>query len=118
MNEDNKFKPRTANHGNVDGDIALLRDTFLSAEMDYFKELLKSEENLYVLKNLLDFPPDTLYEEAMYRISLIEMGLIRENELSTKEAEISFLLAAIQDKARILELVKTMDIDKENGRSK
>ena len=118
MNEDNKFKPRTANHGNVDGDIALLRDTFLSAEMDYFKELLKSEENLDTFLSLLDYPPDKLYDEAVYRISQIELGLIRENELSTKEAEITFLLAAIQDKARILELVKTMDIDKENGRSK
>ena len=118
MNEETKFRPLTANHGNVSGDIAYLRDTFLNAETDYFRALLESEENLDTFLSLLDYPPDKLYDEAVYRISQIELGLIRENELSTKEAEITFLLAAIQDKARILELVKTMNVSNENGRSR
>ena len=62
MNEETKFRPLTANHGNVSGDIAYLRDTFLNAETDYFRALLESEENLDTFLSLIDYPPDKMYD--------------------------------------------------------
>ena len=87
------FEPLNANHGNVDGRISYFRDRFLSAEMDYFKALMQDESNREIFASYLDYPPDMLFKEAM--------GL---------------MLAAIQDKAKINDLIITMDHEQSNGR--
>ena len=114
---ENNFIPLTASHGNVDGDIANLRNIFVSAEMDYFEGLMKVDKNRELFLDLLDYPPDGLYKEAMKRINMVESGMVKENELDVVEAQITFLLAAIQDKVKLLELVKIRNLDsKERSR--
>lgn len=110
------FEPLNANHGNVDGRISYFRDRFLSAEMDYFKALMQDESNREIFASYLDYPPDMLFKEAMGRIKLIEYGMVKKEELSMIQAEITLMLAAIQDKAKINDLIITMDHEQSNGR--
>ena len=112
MNNEN-FTPLAANHGNIDANISHFRDTFLRAEIEYFKALMVKEKNREVFTKLLDYPPEMLFKEAMNKIKLVEYGMVKEEELEDTEAEITFMLAAIQDKVHLLELVRTMEVSQE-----
>jgi len=119
MNEE-MFIPLTGAYGNVSGDIAHLRDTFLRAEYDYLKALLQVESNRDFIFSALDYPPDLLFQEAQKRIDKIENGEVIESELERVEAEITLLLASIKDKVLVKRLVLTPDYEDEmpSGRTR
>ncbi len=113
--EDGKFKPLSSSHGNISAEVAHLRNTYLEAEEDYFKMLYTCNKKLF--DDLLTYPSDLLYEEAKKHIDAIEYGEVEEKDLENEEGMIAFCLAAIRDRVRILELVKTMDIEEEENMS-
>ena len=77
MNENiqnDKFVPLTASHGNVDGEIAHLRDTYLNSEREYYVYLLGFDCILERMRELIEYTPDALYKEAIDRINALENG--------------------------------------------
>jgi hypothetical protein len=120
MYDETSYEPLTSAHGNVDGEIAHLRDTFLKAEYDYLKALIQVPKNRDFVVNALGYPPDLLYDEAQKRIDSIENGEVEESKLETVEAEITLLLASIKDKILLKRLVLTPDFEEEksNGRTR
>lgn len=114
-----KFVPFNNNHGNVDGEIAYLRDTFLNSEMEYLKHLLSSESIRKNMEELLNYNnPELLYKKAIERIEKIENGEVDEKHLPIIEGEITLLLASIQDKALINELILINDENDEKSMSR
>ena len=85
---------------NINGNIAFLRDTFLDAEKEYLKELMKKPEYKALVENLNKYDPKELSLEAVKRISNIETGRVKEEDLERVETEITLLLASIQDCVR------------------
>lgn len=93
--------------GNVSGDIAHLRDTFLTAEREYVTELLKSEDMRELIAEINQNSPDVLFEMAQSLVDKVEMGQIPEDQMVRTEQQLTVLLAAIQDKVLIKDLVLT-----------
>ena len=85
---------------NINGNIAFLRDTFLDAEKEYLKELMKKPEYKALVENLNKYDSKELSLEAVKRISNIETGRVKEEDLERVETEITLLLASIQDCVR------------------
>ena len=85
---------------NINGNIAFLRDTFLDAEKEYLKELMKKPEYKALVENLNKYDSKELSLEAVKRISNIETGRVKEEDLERVETEITLLLASIQDHVR------------------
>lgn len=92
---------------NVSGDIAHLRDTFLTAEREYVAELLKSEDMRELIGEINQNSPDVLFEMAQSLVDKVEMGQIPEDQMVRTEQQLTVLLAAIQDKVLIKDLVLT-----------
>lgn len=93
--------------GNVSGDIAHLRDTFLTAEREYVTELLKSEDMRDLITEINQNSPEVLFDMAQSIVDKVEMGQIPEEEMKRAEQQLTVLLAAIQDKVLIKDLVLT-----------
>lgn len=91
--------------GNVDGNIAHLRDTYLSAERDYVSELLKSEGMRDLISEINAETPDRLFAMAQSIVDKVEMGLIPDEQMEKTEQQLTVLLAAIQDKVLLKDLV-------------
>ena len=91
--------------GNVDGNIAHLRDTYLSAERDYVSELLKSEGMRDLISEINAETPDRLFAMAQSIVDKVEMGLISDEQMEKTEQQLTVLLAAIQDKVLLKDLV-------------
>lgn len=91
--------------GNVDGNIAHLRDTYLSAERDYVSELLKSEGMRDLISEINAETPDRLFTMAQSIVDKVEMGLIPDEQMEKTEQQLTVLLAAIQDKVLLKDLV-------------
>lgn len=91
--------------GNVDGNIAHLRDTYLSAERDYVSELLKSEGMRNLISEINAETPDRLFATAQSIVDKVEMGLIPDEQMEKTEQQLTVLLAAIQDKVLLKDLV-------------
>lgn len=85
---------------NINGNIAFLRDTFWDAEKQYLKELMKNPEYKALVENLNKYDSKELSLEAVKRISNIETGRVKEEDLERVETEITLLLASIQDHVR------------------
>ena len=98
---------------NINGNIAFLRDTFLNAEKEYLKELMKDEKYKTFVKKLNKYRAKELSLEAIKRISDIETGRVKEENLERVETEITLLLLAIQDcvREKVKERVKEKDED-------
>ena len=98
---------------NINGNIAFLRDTFLNAEKEYLKELMKDEKYKTFVKKLNKYRAKELSLEAIKRISDIETGKVKDENLERVETEITLLLAAIQDcvREKVKERVKEKDAD-------
>ena len=117
--DNEKFSPLTSSHGNVNGEIAHLRDTYLDAETDYYIELLKVPEIFNQFVVMIDYPPEALYEDAIKRINAIENGEVEKflgqsenvseeqhmNNIELLEGTAIMLLGAIRDKAMVKELI-------------
>ena len=124
-----KFVPLTSNHGNIDGNIAHLRDEFLNAETDYYIELLRVPEIFNQFVVMIDYPPESLFESAMERMNAIENGEVEKflgqdekvseeqhlKNLEYLEGMIVMLLGAIRDKAMIKELILIKEQEQENS---
>lgn len=82
---------------NINGEIAFLRDTFLGAEKEYLEELMKQPKYKEFVKSLEGYGPKELSLSAIKRISDIETGRVKQEDLERIEVEITLLLASIQD---------------------
>ena len=122
--EKGHFKPLNSSDGNIDGEIAKLREIYMDAERDYFEYLLSSKKVFEKFELLLDESTGFLCNYALYLQSLIESGcletedeLISIQSLSIEEREkyhlvkleqaealLCLVLAAIKDKAKIKEI--------------
>ena len=71
--------------GNVDGNIAHLRDTYLSAERDYVSELLKSEGMRDLIFEINAETPDRLFAMAQSIVDKVEIGLIPDGQMEKTE---------------------------------
>lgn len=71
--------------GNVDGNIAHLRDTYLSAERDYVSELLKSEGMRDLISEINAETPDRLFAMAQSIVDKVEIGLIPDEQMEKTE---------------------------------
>lgn len=85
---------------NINGNIAFLRDTFLDAEKQYLEELMNQSKYKEFVKSLNRYSSKDLSLEAIKRISDIETGRVKEEDLEKVETEITLLLASIQDCVR------------------
>ena len=83
------------NQNNINGKIAFLRDTFLKAENDYLEELIKEPKYKNFIEDLNKYNSKELSLEAVKRISAIESGKVKEEDLEKMETEITLLLASI-----------------------
>lgn len=101
--------------GNVDGNIAHLRDTYLSAEREYVAELLKIDGVRELIEQVNSETPDTLFTIAQDLVDKVEMGLIPDDQMEKTEQKLTIILAAIQDKVLSKDLVLTPS---HGGRSK
>lgn len=90
---------------NVDGNIAHLRDTYLTAEREYVAELLKSEGMRDLISEINAETSDKLFAMAQSIVDKVEMGLIPDDQMEKTEQKLTVLLAAIQDKVLLKDLV-------------
>ena len=90
---------------NIDGNIAHLRDTYLTAEREYVAELLKSEGMRDLISEINAETPDKLFAMAQSIVDKVEMGLIPDDQMEKTEQKLTVLLAAIQDKVLLKDLV-------------
>lgn len=133
-NNDGTFKPLTANYGNVNGELANLRNTYMESEREYFEKLLEDEGILnYFVGISENFNGEILIKEAMKIQEKLETGNLETQEeltlmqqmnpneretfhlkkLEKAEGIMCILFAAARDKVKILELVQ-----KHSGKSR
>ena len=125
-NEDGSFRPLTASSGNVDGELAELRNIYMEAEREYFERLLANKDIWNTFVSYLDYSSDELFEAAMNIQNKLENGELETSheldmmksmtpgekeefhmrKLESAEGLICLLLAATRDKVKILELVR------------
>ena len=123
--EKGEFIPQTASHGNVNGDLAYLRNTYMEAEREYFETLLAIPEIREKFMEYLDCSSDYLFAEAtriqdklengeletkedierMKSMSSEEKDLYHLKRLEYAEGLMCLLFAAARDKVFILTLV-------------
>lgn len=126
-NSDGSFKPLTASYGNIDGNLANLRDTYMEAERKYFEELLSRDSVKEYFLRCIDYDSDALFHEAMKIQERLETGQLETKEelesmkfmspeqrdffhmqkLENAEGTMCIFLAATRDKTLIKELVLT-----------
>lgn len=97
------------NKENMSGEIAHLRDTFLSAERDYIAELLKNPEMQKMVEDFNQQPSGLLFETAKDLMEKVENGLVPDEQMERTELQLFVLLASIQDRILSKDLVLTMD---------
>lgn len=126
-NEDGSFRPFLGHHGNISGEIADYRNTYMEAEREYFSQLLAYEEvRNYIAELLYNNSPDEIFEEAMSIQEKLESGNLESTQekiqmksMSPEEREqyhlrkleyaegiMCLLYASIRDKALILDEVQ------------
>jgi len=96
--------------GNVSGEIAHLRDAYLTAEREYVMELLKSEDMRELIEEINQNPPEVLFDMAQSIVDRVEMGQVPEDQMVRTEQQLTVLLAAIQDKVLMKDLVLTPSV--------
>lgn len=121
--ENGSFIPFVGHHGNINGEIADYRNTYMEAERDYFSALLKDESiRNYIFDLLTNYDPEGIFEEALRIQEKLETGSLeteeektamlsmtpeeREafhlNKLSRAEGIMCLLFGAVRDKALVL----------------
>ena len=121
------FVPLTASHGNINSELSLLRNTYMEAERDYFEHLLTNDVIRNKFEKLLQYDSPNYINFALQLQENLENGTLETREelemmrtmtpserdnfhmkkLEEAEALMCLLLAAVRDKVKILELVKT-----------
>ena len=135
-NEDGTFIPQTDNHGNIDGELAYLRNTYMESEKKYFEHLLTIDSIRKRFFECFDKDSNALLIQAKKIQEQLEIGNVETKEeleqmklmtpeeldkfhmykLECAEGLMCLLFAAARDKVRILELVK--EYDEENSVSR
>ena len=77
------FIPITASHGNMDGSLAHLRNTYMESEKLYFEQLLTDPAISREFRRLINERSDDLFECAMEIQKRLEYG-----ELETQEEKV------------------------------
>lgn len=94
---------------NTSGDVALLRDTFLNAERDYVRVLLQNEGLRNLIMQANQYGSDVLFKAAQQIVDNVDAGLVPDEQMERTEQQLTVLLAAIQDKTLVKELVLLPD---------
>ena len=123
-NDDGSFRPFLGHHGNVSGDIAEYRNTYMEAEKSYFIQLLSDEKIRDFIKKLLnEISAEDIFTKAIEIQEKLELGSLETPEeleqmelMSPQEREqfhlrkleyaegiLCLLFASIKDKALILD---------------
>ena len=126
-NEDGSFRPFVGHHGNISGDIADYRNTYMEAEREYFSQLLDDDDIREYLKYILyNNSSEQIFEAALDIQDKLENGCLeteeekkemmlmdpeeREqfhfNKLVKAEGTMCLLFASIKDKALILDEIR------------
>ena len=136
--ENGSFRPLTANHGNISGDLAHLRDTYMESEREYFIALLSNPDIYNAFMDYAQHDSYDLFETAMTLQERLENGLLESVEeqekmkqmtpeerdsfhmkrLEQTEGLLCLLYAAAKDKAKILELTRYFETKESMGRSR
>lgn len=128
-NEEGSFSPILRTDGNMEEDIAHIRNIYMEAERDYFNLLLSDEEIRQMFnEELLNSPNDVLFDKAITYQRRLECGELETNEeiammnemspeerddyhmkvLARAEGIMCLLFAAIRDRARIRTLCRVI----------
>ena len=134
FDEEGNFVPIGRSSGNVDGNTAHLRDTFLESEREYARALLSDPEIINFFRTkITDYSPSHLIEQAVEIQNQLESGQLETEEerktmekwqpeerdefhmekLEQAEKELILLFAAISDKVILKELKLHIHIDPE-----
>ena len=107
----NQLSMLGSNKENMSGEIAHLRDTFLSAERNYVAELLKDEEMQKMVADVNQQPSELLFEAAKNLVDKVENGLVPDEQMGRTELQLFVLLASIQDRDLSKDLVLTPSVE-------
>ncbi len=125
-NEDGSFKPLTASQGNISGELAHYRNTYMESEREYFEQLLAVESIRDEFSKYMNCGSYALLDEAIKIQTLLETGNLETLEeleqmknmspeerdsfhmrkLEHAEGLVCLYFAAARDKALIRELVR------------
>jgi len=106
---------------NYNGEIAHIRDAFLSSEKEYLTALATIPEFSEYVYNLSQYDSDILFNEATKLMHQIETGcFVNEEDLENAELQLMAIFASINDAVRvkILELLPDYTQEQSHGRSR
>lgn len=126
-NKNGEFIPYGSSTGNINGELAHLRNTYLTAEKDYFLKLLENKGICQYLMDLINEPAEVLFNLAIEIQNKLETGNLEDEtdlklmasmspeekdkhhmkNLEIAEGKMCLLFAAASDKVKILELIKS-----------
>lgn len=98
-----------SNRDNYSDEAARLRDTYLGAEREYVTELLKDESMQELIGQVNQMPSDILFESAKKMVDAVELGTVPEDQMGIVEKRLIVMLAAIQDRVLLKDLVLRPD---------
>ena len=103
---------------NYADELATLRDSFLSGEIDYLKELVKMPEFLEIFEKYRGSNLGVLSRRLTVLTEMMENGEVKEDEEAKVELDIMCCCLAIEDAIKTKgSLVKTPNQEELNGRS-
>ncbi len=103
---------------NVDGNASNLRDTFLLAERDYVRELLKNDGIRRLIHECRQQPSELLFKTAQSIVDSVEAGQVPDELMERVEQQLIVLFAAIQDKVLEKNLVLVPDMEESHSKSR
>ncbi len=103
---------------NLNDEYSHLRDTFFAAERDYVRALLQIEGVKELILEYSNYSNDALFQEAQRIVNDVDNGLIPQEQMERAEQALTILLAAIQDKTLLKDLVLTPDFAESHSKSR
>ena len=109
---------------NMDERVANIRDYFLGAEEEYFKELLTNKKNVKKIEEYLHESLETILKKAKRLIEIMELGAYKDEndkvviinkELSEKIEKQLILLMASIDNVTLVNALDKLSEDYEKG---
>ena len=80
-NDDGTFRPFVGHHGNVDGEIAYYRDTYMEAEKEYFLFFFAYEKvRKYIAELLYNGSSDDIFDEVIQIQERLESGNLESEQ--------------------------------------
>lgn len=135
--EQGNFVPLVGRHGNISGELAHLRNTYMEAEKSYFEELLSDSKIREEFSKLVELESEDLFNLAMEIQSKLEFGTLETPEdlakmqnmdsvsrdayhmarLERAEGMMALLYAAAKDKVKLKQKIKLYE-DSSNSKSR